>query len=111
MASGAPAPVPCCRHDGLDASPRGKREKWEERAPRSSSVEDGAAEGLDEPELGVVLADLLELADAVPLGPAVGDAVTGSLEDDGEVHSENTRGRVVLNSEINMLIDTKSEVA
>ncbi len=75
------------------------------------SVEDGAAHVLNEPELGVVLGDTLELADAALLGSAVGNSVTGALEHDGEIHAENTSGGVILNSEINMFIDTKSEVA
>jgi hypothetical protein len=75
-----------------------------------SSVEDGATEGFDEPKLGVVLGDALELADLVGLCSSLANSITGSSEDDDEVHSENTCRGVVLNSEINMLIDTKSEV-
>ena len=74
------------------------------------SVEDGAAEVLDEPKLGIVTSDTLELADTVASGSSVSNSVTGSLEHDGEIHAENTSGGIVLNSEINMLIDTESEV-
>ena len=55
--------------------------------------------------------DTLELADASTLRPAVANSVAGPLQDNGEVHAENTSGRVVLNSEVDMLIDTKAEVA
>jgi len=75
------------------------------------SVKDGATELLDEPELGIIHVDALELADAVLPCSAVGNSVTRSLQDNGEVHAENTSGGVILNSEINMLIDTKAEVA
>jgi len=74
------------------------------------SVEDGATEGLDEPKLGVILGDSLELADAALSCSSLVDSITGSLENDGEVHTENTSGGVVLNSEIDMFVDTKSEV-
>ena len=77
---------------------------------RSSSVKDGATEVLDEPELGVILGNALELSDTALLGSPLGNSEAGSLEDNSEVHTENTSGGVVLNSEINMLIDTKSEV-
>ena len=76
----------------------------------SSSVEDGATEVLDEPELGVILGYALELSDTVLSCSSLANSVAGSLEDNSEVHAENTSGGIVLNSEINMLIDTKSEV-
>ena len=76
----------------------------------SSSVEDGATEVLDEPELGVILGNALELSDTALLGSSLLNSSARSLEDNSEVHTENTSGGVVLNSEINMLIDTKSEV-
>ena len=74
------------------------------------SVEDGATEVLDEPKLGVVLSDTLELSNAGLLSSTLGNSGTSSLEDNGEIHAENTGGGVVLNSEIDMFIDTKSEV-
>ena len=80
------------------------------RSMALSSVEDGTTEVLDEPELGVVLGDTLELADASTASSSVGNSVTGSLEDNCEIHAENTSGGVILNSEINVLIDTESEV-
>jgi hypothetical protein len=55
-----------------------------------SSIKDGATEGFDEPELGVVLGDTLELADLGGLLSSLGNSGTSSLETDDEVHSENT---------------------
>lgn len=80
------------------------------RSMALSSVEDGTAEVLDEPELGVVLGDTLELADTSLACSSVANSVTGSLENNCEIHAENTSGGVILNSEINVLIDTESEV-
>jgi len=77
----------------------------------SRSVEDGAAELLDEPQLSIVHHDALEFADAVLLGPARGDSVARSLEHNGEVHTEDTSGGIVLDAEIDMLIDTEAERA
>ena len=74
------------------------------------SVEDGAAHVLDEPKLGIVGGDALELADAGGTGSALSNSGTTSLEADDEVHSENTSGGIVLNSEIDMFVDTESEV-
>ena len=39
-----------------------------------------------------------------------GDSLAGSSEDDVEVHSENTSVGIVLDSQIDMLINTESEV-
>ena len=77
----------------------------------SSSVEDGATEVLDEPELGVILGNALELSDTALLCSSLANSGAGSLEDNSEVHAENTSGGIVLNSEIDVLINTKSEVA
>lgn len=38
------------------------------------------------------------------------DSLSGSSEDNVEVHTENTSVGIVLDSEIDMLINTKSEV-
>ena len=40
-----------------------------------------------------------------------GDSLSGSSEDDVEVHTEDTSVGVVLDSKIDMLIDTETEVA
>ena len=76
----------------------------------SSSVEDGATEVLDEPKLGVILGNALELSDTALLCSSLANSGAGSLEDNSEVHAENTSGGIVLNSEIDMFVNTKSEV-
>ena len=86
------------------------RQETEEEGGVRSSVEDGASEGLDEPKLGVIGSDTLEFTDAGLSSLSLGDSVARSLEADGEIHTENTCGGVVLNSEIDMFVDTKSEV-
>ena len=42
---------------------------------------------------------------------SLGDSLASSSEDDVEVHTENTGVGVILNSEIDMLVDTESEVS
>ena len=51
---------------------------------------------------------LTELATCVL---SLGASLSGSTEDDVEVHTENTGVGIVLDSEINMLINTESEVS
>ena len=75
------------------------------------SVKNATTAVLNEPKLGVILGDLLELADTVGLCSSLGNSVSGSLQDNVEVHTENTSGGIVLNSEIDMLVNTESEVA
>ena len=75
-----------------------------------SSVKDSASHILNEPELGIILANSLELSYGVSARSAGGDTLAFTAEDNVEVHTENTGGSVVLNSEIDMLINTKSEV-
>ena len=75
------------------------------------SVEDGTSESLDEPLFGVFLCDTLELAESTSSGAALADSLAGAGQHDVEVHAENTSGRVVPDSEIDMLIDTEAEVA
>ena len=74
------------------------------------SVEDGATEVLDEPELGVVLGHALELANTGTSRSAVANSVARSLQDNGEVHTEDTGVGIILDSKIDMLFDTESEV-
>lgn len=78
---------------------------------QSRSVKDSASELLNEPELGLISSDFVESTNSVGLCFPLGDSLSLSLEDDIEVHTEDTSGGVILDSEINMLINTKSEVA
>jgi len=75
------------------------------------SVKDGAAELLDEPLLGLLLGDLLELANTGRLLAALGNSVAGALEHDVEVHTENTSVGIVLDAEIDVLVNTETKVA
>jgi hypothetical protein len=74
------------------------------------SVEDGTAALLDEPHLGLLLGDTLELAEVGPACATLSDTVANALKDDVEIHTENTGGGVVLDAEINMLVNTEAEV-
>lgn len=74
------------------------------------SVEDGATLGVDEPLLGLLLGDALELAGTAGACAAAGDALAGAAEDDVEVHAENTGGVVVPDAEVDVLVDTEAEV-
>ena len=67
-----------------------KSEVKESAGQIDSSVEDGSAEGLDEPKLGIILGNSLEFSDTVLSSSSLGDSVTASLEADSEVHTENT---------------------
>ena len=73
--------------------------------------EDGAAELLNEPLLGLLLGDSLELAEGGGSCSSSSDSLSSTGEDDVEVHAVNTSGGVVLDSEIDVLIDTEAEVA
>jgi len=75
------------------------------------SVKDSAAELLDEPLLGLLLGDLLELANTGRLLAALGNSVAGALEHDVEVHTENTSVGIVLDAEIDVLVNTETKVA
>ena len=75
-----------------------------------NSVKDSASHILNEPELGIVFANALELSYGISARSAGGDTFAFTAEDYVEVHTENTGGSVVLNSEIDMLINTKSKV-
>lgn len=75
------------------------------------SVEHGATELLDEPHLGVLLGDALELANTAGAGTAAGDTVALAAEDDVEVHAENTGVGVVLDAEVDVLVNAEAEVA
>jgi len=75
------------------------------------SVEDGATTLLDEPHLGLLLGDTLELADSGSVGTSFGDTLAATAEDHVEVHTEDTGVGVILDSEVNVLVDTEAEVA
>ena len=84
---------------------------WVTSNTRGSSVKDGTTALLDEPHLGLFLGDSLELAEAVGLCASASNTLTGTVEDNVEVHAENTSVGVVLNAEIDVFVDTETEVA
>merc|ERR1719263_1383139 len=73
--------------------------------------DDGSSALLSEPLLGILGGDSLELANSSSGMLPSGDSRSCSLEDNVEIHTENTSGGIILDSEIDMLIDTKSEVS
>ena len=81
---------------------------WE--AGVECSVEDVSTVLLDEPFLSIVGSDSLVLAEDTGALTSSGDSLSSSGEDDVEVHTEDTSVGVVLDSKINMFINTESEV-
>jgi len=74
------------------------------------SGEDVSTVLLDEPVTGIISSDSLEFTEDVSLGTSTGNSLSSSGENDEEVHTENTSVGIILNSEINMFINTESEV-
>jgi hypothetical protein len=75
------------------------------------SSDDSSSHLLGEPLLGIIGGDSL-MSSEFTLGMlSLCDSLSSSGEDHVEVHTENTGVGIVLNSEIDMLINTKSEVA
>ena len=75
------------------------------------SVEDGATTLLDEPHLGLLLGDTLELADSGLVSTSSGDTLAATAEDHVEVHTEDTGAGVILDAEVDVFVDTEAEVA
>ena len=75
------------------------------------SSDDSSSHLLGEPLLGLISGNSLMLSELARSVLSSGDSLSGSGEDDIEVHTENTGVGVILNSEIDMLVDTESEVS
>ena len=75
-----------------------------------SLVENHALERALEPLHRVSLGKLVLLANLLLLLAAAGNAVTRALQHDVEIHTVDTRGRIVLDTEINVFGDTEAEV-
>jgi len=75
-----------------------------------SLVENHALERALEPLHRVSLGKLVLLANLLLLLAAAGHAVTRALQHDVEIHTVDTRGRIVLDTEINVFGDTEAEV-
>ena len=76
-----------------------------------NSVEDAAAHLFSEPLLGFIGRDLLEFADTAGAATAFGNTLADLAEDNVEIHTENTCVGIVLDAQVNVLINTKTEVA
>ena len=70
----------------------------------------GAGALLGEPLLGLLGGDSLEVAELAGSVLSLGDSLASAGQDHVEVHTEDTSVGIVLDSEINMLLDTESEV-
>jgi len=66
---------------------------------------------LFEPLDGFVLLDVVGVTNGGAGALALGDAFTAAAEDDVEVHTVDTSGGVVLDTEIDVLVDTEAEGA
>ena len=72
---------------------------------------DDTVESLLEPGDGLLGSDLVGRADSSGLGLSSGNSHAWSAHDDEEVHTEDTDSRVVLNTEVDVLVDTETEVS
>ena len=72
--------------------------------------DDGTGALLGEPLLGIIGANSLELSEFTSGVLSLGNSLSSSGENDVEVHTENTSVGVVLDTKIDMLIDTETEV-
>jgi hypothetical protein len=59
----------------------------------------------------VLLGDLLTSSNATLLSLLEGNTATRTTQDNKDIHTINTNARVVLNSKINVLINTETEVS
>ena len=78
---------------------------------RAFYSQDGTSELFNKPLLGLLLADLLEVAE---LGGSVlssHHSLAGSGEDNVEIHAVNTSRGIILDSEIDVFVNTEAEVA
>ena len=76
-----------------------------------NSSDDSTSALLGEPLLGFILADSLEFTENTSGMLSLVDSLASSGEDDVEIHTENTSVGIILDSQINMLFNTETEVA
>ena len=76
-----------------------------------SCSDDGSSAFFCEPLFGFIGGDSLEFSEFSLGVLSSGYSLSGSSEDDVEVHTEDTGVGVVLDSEINVLVNTETEVA
>ena len=75
------------------------------------SVEDSTTTLLNEPLFGIFSRHALEFSNDTVSLSSLGDSASSTGEDNVEVHTENTSWGVILDSEIDVFVDTKAEVA
>ena len=75
------------------------------------SVIDGSVVFALEPFHGFLFRDFVFAANACLAASSKTDSSSGSLEDDVEIHAENTSVRVVLHSQVDVLLDAEAEAA
>ena len=63
-----------------------------------------------EPLHSFFASDLVRVTDSASLGLSLADTTTGTSELDVEIHTENTGVGIVLDTKINVLLNTKTEV-
>ena len=85
--------------------------EWQQIMQSVGCSYDGASHLLGEPLLGLVSGDSLEVAELSSSVLSGLDSLSSSAEDNVEVHTEDTGVGIVLDSKINMLLDTESEVS
>lgn len=77
---------------------------------KTTRLEDGGVVLLLEPLDGVLLGDSVVDSDGRSASLSSGNSVTGSANDDEEVHSVNSDIGVVLDTKIDVLVDTETKV-
>lgn len=77
----------------------------------SLPLPDDTLEAVLEPLDSLCLVDLVRSTDLRLASPAAGDTLTRSGHAAVEVHSVNTNGRVVLDTQVDVLRDTETKVA
>ena len=75
------------------------------------SSNDGTSALLSEPLLGFIGGDALEFAEFSASVLSASDSLASATEDNVEIHTENTGVGIILDSEIDVFVNTEAEVA
>jgi hypothetical protein len=78
---------------------------------RAVYSQDGTSELFNKPLLGLLLADLLEVAELSGSVLSSHHSLARSGEDNVEIHAVNTSRGIILDSEIDVFVNTEAEVA
>jgi len=79
--------------------------------PTFISIEDKSIILLFEELSGFFFGDALSDADSVGASSSLRNSLSGFSEDDIEIHSKNTSVGIVLDTEVNMFLNTEAEIA